>query len=55
MKVKIVGEILVARKKAGLTQTELENLTGIKQTLFVTKYDTKVCHEIDVYVYFIYR
>ena len=32
LKVKIIGEILEARKKAGLTQTELENLTGIKQT-----------------------
>lgn len=32
LKVKIVGEILEARKKAGITQTELEDLTGIKQT-----------------------
>lgn len=31
LKVKIVGEILEARKKAGITQTELENLTGIEQ------------------------
>lgn len=32
LKVKIVAEILEARKKAGITQTELENLSGIKQT-----------------------
>lgn len=32
LKVKIVGEILEARKNAGLTQAELENLTGVKQT-----------------------
>ena len=38
LKVKIVGEILEARKKAGLTQTELENLTGIKQT-FIARFE----------------
>lgn len=38
LKVKIVGEILEARKKAGLTQAELENLTGIKQT-FVARFE----------------
>ena len=32
LKVKIIGEILEARKNAGLTQAELEALTGIKQT-----------------------
>ena len=32
LKVKIVGEILEARKNAGLTQAELEHLTGVKQT-----------------------
>lgn len=38
LKVKIVGEILEARKKAGLTQAELENLTGIKQT-FIARFE----------------
>ena len=38
LKVKIVGEILDARKKAGITQTELENLTGIKQT-FIARFE----------------
>lgn len=38
LKVKIVGEILEARKKAGITQTELENLTGIKQT-FIARFE----------------
>lgn len=38
LKVKIVGEISEARKKAGLTQTELENLTGIKQT-FIARFE----------------
>lgn len=32
LKVKIIGEILEARKNAGLTQAELETLTGVKQT-----------------------
>lgn len=32
LKVKIIGEIIDARKNAGLTQKELENLTGLKQT-----------------------
>jgi len=32
LKVKIVGEIVKARKSAGITQAELENLTGVKQT-----------------------
>ncbi len=38
LKVKIVGEISEARKKAGITQTELENLTGIKQT-FIARFE----------------
>lgn len=38
LKVKIVGEILEARQKAGMTQTELENLTGIKQT-FIARFE----------------
>ena len=38
LKVKIVGEILDARKKAGITQTELEKLTGIKQT-FIARFE----------------
>lgn len=38
LKVKIVGEILEARKKAGITQAELENLTGIKQT-FIARFE----------------
>lgn len=38
LKVKIVGEILEARKKAGLTQTDLEELTGIKQT-FIARFE----------------
>lgn len=38
LKVKIVGQILEARKKAGITQTELENLTGIKQT-FIARFE----------------
>lgn len=38
LKVKIVGEILEARKKAGLTQSELESLTGIKQT-FIARFE----------------
>ena len=32
LKVKIVGEILEARKGKGLTQKELEAISGIKQT-----------------------
>lgn len=38
LKVKIVGEILEARKKSGLTQTDLEELTGIKQT-FIARFE----------------
>ncbi len=38
LKVKIVGEILEARKNAGITQTELESLTGIKQT-FIARFE----------------
>lgn len=38
LKVKIIGEILEARKKAGITQTELEKLTGIKQT-FIARFE----------------
>lgn len=38
LKVKIVGEMLEARKKAGITQTELENLTGIKQS-FIARFE----------------
>lgn len=38
LKVKIVGEVLSARKKAGLTQTELENLSGVKQT-FIARFE----------------
>lgn len=38
LKVKIVGEILEARKKAGMTQTELEDLTGIKQS-FIARFE----------------
>ena len=38
LKVKIVGEILDARKKAGITQSELESLTGIKQT-FIARFE----------------
>ncbi len=38
LKVKIVGEMLEARQKAGMTQTELENLTGIKQT-FIARFE----------------
>lgn len=38
LKVKIVGKILEARKKAGITQTELEHLTGIKQT-FIARFE----------------
>ena len=32
LKVKIIGEIIDARKNARLTQRDLENLTGLKQT-----------------------
>lgn len=38
LKVKIVGEVLEARKKAGITQAEMENLTGIKQT-FIARFE----------------
>lgn len=38
LKVKIVSEIVEARKSAGITQTELENLTGIKQT-FIARFE----------------
>lgn len=38
LKVKIVGEVMEARKKAGITQAELENLTGIKQT-FIARFE----------------
>lgn len=38
LKVKIVGEVMEARKKAGITQSELENLTGIKQT-FIARFE----------------
>ena len=38
LKVKIIGEISEARKKAGITQSELENLTGIKQT-FIARFE----------------
>lgn len=38
LKVKIVGEVLEARKKAGITQSELESLTGIKQT-FIARFE----------------
>ncbi len=38
LKVRIVGEMLEARQKAGMTQTELENLTGIKQT-FIARFE----------------
>ena len=38
LKVKIVGEVMQARKKAGITQAELENLTGIKQT-FIARFE----------------
>ena len=38
LKVKIIDEILEARKKAGITQTELEKLTGIKQT-FIARFE----------------
>lgn len=38
LKVKIVGEIMDARKKAGITQSELESLTGIKQT-FIARFE----------------
>lgn len=38
LKVKIVGEILEARKKAGLTQSELEDLSGIKQS-FIARFE----------------
>jgi DNA-binding XRE family transcriptional regulator len=32
LKVKIIGQILEARKEKGLTQTELEAISGVKQT-----------------------
>ena len=32
LKVKIIGEILEARKGKGLTQAELEAISGVKQT-----------------------
>lgn len=32
LKVKIIGQILDARKKKGLTQAELEAISGVKQT-----------------------
>ena len=38
LKVKIVGEVMEARKKAGITQAELENLTGLKQT-FIARFE----------------
>lgn len=38
LKVKIIGEVLEARKKAGITQVELEDLTGIKQT-FIARFE----------------
>lgn len=38
LKVKIVGEIVEARKSAGITQAELENLTGVKQT-FIARFE----------------
>ena len=38
LKVKIVGEVMDARKKAGITQAEMENLTGIKQT-FIARFE----------------
>ncbi len=33
LKVKIVGEIIAARKDIGITQAELEQITGIKQPM----------------------
>ena len=33
LKVEIVGEVLAARKDAGMTQDELEKLTGVKQSM----------------------
>ena len=33
LKVAIVGEVLAARKSAGLTQAELEKATGVKQAM----------------------
>lgn len=33
LKVDIVGEVLAARKAAGLTQAELEKATGVKQAM----------------------
>ena len=32
LKVKIVGEILKVRKEKGLTQAELESISGVKQS-----------------------
>ena len=32
LKVKIIGQILEARKEKGLTQAELETISGVKQT-----------------------
>ena len=32
LKVKIVGEILKGRKEKGLTQAELESISGVKQS-----------------------
>jgi len=32
LKVKIIGEILKLRKEKGLTQAELESITGVKQS-----------------------
>ena len=33
LKVEIVGEVLAARTDAGMTQDELEKLTGVKQSM----------------------
>ena len=38
LKVKIVGKVVEARKKAGITQAEMGNLTGIKQT-FIARFE----------------
>ncbi len=32
LKIKIIGQILEARKEKGLTQSELEAISGVKQT-----------------------
>lgn len=42
LKVKIIGKILEARKDAGLTQTELEELTGVKQTFIARLENNKM-------------